>query len=100
MGKNKERSLIDFSLKTFIQVTVLLIVLVAAAVILTYVIPAGRFGTLPDGTTDYSVYERTEGVSGISIWKGILAPILVFGSDDGLTLIMLCVFLLVISAAF
>lgn len=100
MGKDKEKTLIDISFKTFIRVTVLLLALIATAVVMTYVIPAGRFGTLPDGSTDYTVYERTDDVSGISIWKGILAPVLVFGSEDGLTLIMLCVFLLVISAAF
>ncbi|MBR6045461.1 MAG: YfcC family protein [Ruminococcus sp.] len=100
MEKKKEKTLIDISLKTFIQVTVLLVVLLAAAVVLTYVIPAGQFGTLPDGKTDYTVYERLGDDQGISIWKGILAPILVFGSEDGLTLIMLSVFLLVISAAF
>ena len=98
--ENKEKPLIDISLRTFIQVTVLLVVLMAAAIVMTYVIPAGRFGTLADGATDYTVYERIEGQSGISIWKGILAPILVFGSEDSLTLIMLSVFLLVISAAF
>ena len=100
MKKDKEKALIDISLKTFIQVAVLLVVLAATAIVLTYVIPAGRFGTLPDGGTDYSVYERIEGSQGISIWKGILAPLLVFGSDDGLTLIMLSLFLLVISGAF
>lgn len=100
MKKDKEKALIDISLKTFIQVTVLLVVLLAAAVVLTYVIPAGQFGTLPNGDTDYTVYERLEGSQGISIWKGILAPLLVFGSDDGLTLIMLSVFLLVIAGAF
>ena len=100
MKKNKEKALIDISLKTFIQVTVLLVVLLAAAVVLTYVIPAGSFGTLPNGDTDYTVYERLEGSNGISIWKGILAPLLVFGSGDGLTLIMLCLFLLVIAGAF
>jgi uncharacterized ion transporter superfamily protein YfcC len=100
MKKDKEKALIDISFKTFIQVFVLLVILLVTAVVLTYVIPAGRFGTLPNGDTDYMVYERIEDTQGISIWKGVLAPLLVFGSDDGLTLIMLSAFLLVISGAF
>ena len=98
MDKNK--TLINISRKTFIQVTALLLGLLIVAIVLTYVIPSGRFGTLPDGSTDYTVYEQTDGVHGIPLWKGILAPILVFGSGDGLTLIMLSLFLLIISAAF
>lgn len=100
MKKDKQKALIDVSLKTFIQVTVLLAVFLAAAIILTYVIPAGKFGTLPNGDTDYTTYERIEGAQGISLWKGILAPLLVFGSSDGLTLIMLSLFLLAIAGAF
>ena len=98
MDKNK--TLINISKKTFIQVTALLLALLVVSIVLTYVIPAGRFGTNPDGTVDYSVYEKVEGVRGIPLWKGILAPVLVFASGDGLTLIMLSLFLLVISAAF
>ena len=100
MKKDKEKAIIDVSLRTFIQVIVLLAVLLIAAIVLTYVIPAGRFGTLPNGDTDYTVYERIEDGQGISIWKGLLSPLLVFGSSDGLTLIMLSAFLLVIAGAF
>ena len=98
MDKNK--TLINISKKTFIQVTALLLALLVVSIVLTYVIPAGRFGTNPDGTVNYSVYEKVDGVRGIPLWKGVLAPILVFASGDGLTLIMLSLFLLVISAAF
>ncbi len=98
MEKNK--ALINISKKTFIQVTALLLGLLIIAIVLTYVIPAGSFGTNADGSTDYSVYQPLDDVKGVAIWKGILAPILVFASGDGITLIMLSVFLLVISAAF
>lgn len=98
MDKNK--TLINISKKTFIQVTALLLGLLVAAIVLTYVIPAGSFGVNADGSTDYSVYKSLDDVKGVAIWKGILAPILVFGSGDGVTLIMLSLFLLVIAAAF
>ena len=97
---NKEKSLINISKKTFMQVTALLLGLLIVSIVLTCFIPAGSFGVNADGSTDYSVYHTLDGVKGIPVWKGILAPILVFGSSDGVTLIMLSVFLLVISAAF
>ncbi len=100
MKQKTEKALINVSKKTFIQVTVLLLALMIAAIVMTYVIPQGRFGTLEDGTVDYLDYQRVEGSSGISIIKGIFAPVLVFASGDGITLIMLSLFLLVISAAF
>ncbi|MCR5808282.1 MAG: hypothetical protein K6G56_01830 [Clostridiales bacterium] len=100
MKKQNERALVDLSTKTFLQVTALLFALMIAAIVLTYVIPKGTFGALPDGSPDYLAYTRLEGASGIPIHKGLLAPILVFFSDNGLTLIMLSLFLLVIFAAF
>ena len=97
---NENGSLVDLSAKTFIQVTALLLALMFAAIVLTYAIPKGSFGANADGSVNYLEYERIEGASGIPIWKGLLAPILVFLSDNGLTLIMLSLFLLVIFAAF
>ncbi len=99
-NKAENRSLVDLSAKTFIQVTALLLALMIAAIVLTYVIPKGSFGTNADGTTNYLEYELIENASGIPLHKGLLAPILVFFSDNGLTLIMLSLFLLVIFAAF
>ena len=94
------KPLIDISTKTFLQVTVLLLVLLAVTIILTYIVPAGSFGTLPDGSVDYSTYQPIEGQHGIPLWKGILAPVLVFFSADGPRLIMLSLFLLILTAAF
>ncbi|MBQ6234796.1 MAG: hypothetical protein IJK54_02680 [Clostridia bacterium] len=100
MEKKGYKTLINLSTKTFIEVVVLLFVLMLAAIVLTYVIPKGAFGTLSDGTTDFSVYQPIEDTKGIPIWKGLLAPILVFGSSNGLTLIMLSLFLVTVFAAF
>ena len=99
-NKQNGKKLVDVSKKTFIQVTALLLALMLAAIVLTYVVPKGEFGSLPDGSPDYLDYRRLEGASGIPLHKGLLAPVLVFGSQNGLTLIMLSVFLLVIFGAF
>ena len=104
MNKNKSRSgqqtLISINTRTFLQVTALLFALLIAAVVLTYLIPRGSFGTLPDGSADYMTYISRPDLGGIPILRGLLAPILVFFSSDGLTLIMLSLFLFIISASF
>ena len=105
MGRNSNKkargaTLINISKKTFIQVTCLLLGLMVLAIVLTYVIPKGEFGTLADGSPDYSAYIPRGDIKGVNIAKGIFAPFLVFASEDGLTLIMLSLFLLIISAAF
>ena len=98
--KAKKRTLISISQKTFLEVTILLVVLLAVSVVLTYVVPRGEFALLPNGEPNYLEYIQRDDQSGIPIWQGLLAPILVFFSSDGLTLVMLSLFLFVISAAF
>ena len=100
MKHDRDKLLINVPRNTFLQVTILLVVLMIAAVVLTYVIPRGEFGQTPDGLIDYRDYYGLEGRSGIPVWKGVLAPVLVFGSSNGITLIMLTLFLLVIFGAF
>lgn len=100
MEKVKRKTLINISRKTFIQVTTLLLGLLVFSIVLTYVVPKGRFGTLPSGEVNYLEYIPIEDAGGISVIRGILAPVLVFASGDGLTLIMLSLFLFVISASF
>ncbi len=101
MKEHKEKpTLISISRRSFLQVTVLLLALLAASVALTYLIPKGEFGLLPDGGTNYLDYVRLDRAGGIPLWQGLLAPILVFFSEDGLALLMLTLFLFVISAAF
>ena len=98
--EKKNRNLIDISTKTFVQVVLLLAALMLVAIVLTYLVPKGEFGVLADGSTDYLSYTRRGDIAGIPIWQGLLAPVLVFLSSDGLTLIMLSLFLIVISASF
>ena len=104
MNQKKNRSgqpaLISINTRTFLQVTALLFALLIAAVVLTYLIPRGNFGILPDGSADYLTYIPRPDLGGIPILRGLLAPVLVFFSSDGLTLIMLSLFLFIISAAF
>ncbi len=96
----KGKTLINISKRTFLSVSALLVGLLAFSIILTYIVPKGDFGTLSDGSVNYLQYIPRESQRGINILRGILAPVLVFASDDGLSLIMLSLFLFVISSAF
>ena len=98
--KVKKRTLLNISRRTFVHVTLLLAALLLLSILLTYIVPRGEFGVRPDGQPDYLSYTERDDLSGIPVWRGVLAPILVFFSSDGLTLLMLTLFLFVISAAF
>lgn len=100
MGTKNNDKLINISKKTFISVLALLVGLLVLAIVLTYVLPKGAFGTNPDGSIDYGTYVPLGNEGGINIFKGIFAPFLNVASSDGITVIMLSVFLLIISGAF
>ena len=96
----KGTKLIDINKKTFISVLILLFALVIGSIALTYILPKGEFGLNADGTTDYKTYIAIEGASGINIFKGIFSPFLNLATKDGVTVIVLSVFLIIISGAF
>ena len=98
--KKSGKTLINISKKTFLQVTALLLALLVFSVVLSYFIPKGEFGLLPNGETNYLEYIPRDDLAGISPLRGLLAPLLVFFSADGPTLLVLSLFLFTISAAF
>ena len=98
--KKSAKTLINISKKTFLQVTALLLALLLISVALTYFVPKGEFGLLPNGETNYLEYIPRGDLAGISPLRGLLAPVLVFFSSDGPTLLVLSLFLFTISAAF
>lgn len=98
-----ENKLVNISRKSFISVLILLLVLMAVSVVLTYVIPKGAYqNKIVDGeeVIDYQSYIPLENESGIPVWKGVLAPFLLLGGGDGISIVMLSVFLLVIVGTF
>ena len=94
------KNLINISKHTFITALVMLFGLAVLSIVLTYIIPRGAYGTNANGEVDYSSYIALENEGGINIFKGIFAPILLLGSSDGITVIMLSLFLVVIAGAF
>lgn len=98
--KNK---IFDISKKTFFSVMIILISLLVFSIILTYVLPKGKFlETIENGEIiiHYDQYIKLNGEKGINLFKGIFAPILVLFSNDGLSILMLSLFILIITGAF
>ena len=95
----KKSKIIDVSRATFISVCVILFVLMMASLLLTHLLPRGEFA-VQNGVTDYGTYIRRDDLPGLPFWKALLAPFLILGSEDGLTLIVLSVFLLIVSGSF
>ena len=96
----REKTLMNISKKTFLQVTALLLCLLILSIALTYLLPKGEFGLRSDGSTDFTTFVPRTDLWGVPLLQGVFAPVLVFFSSDGLTLLMLSLFLFVISASF
>lgn len=80
--ENKQSG-ISINKKTVVVICILLAAIMAFAGVLTQVLPRGVYETNPDGTIINGTYTQIE--EKLPIWKIILAPILVFGTDTALT---------------
>ena len=103
MESRVNKKLINISTHTFIVALVMLASLMVLAIVLTYIIPRGEYGVIIENgeeIIDYTSYHRLDGVKGINIFKGIFAPFLQLASSDGISIIMLSLFLVVIAGAF
>lgn len=95
---NENRKLINISKKSFISVLIILLALMVGAYILTYLIPQGEYPRDLDGNI-IGVYALLD-VGNLSIFELLLAPIRIFGTSDGLTVVMICLFLFVLGGFF
>ena len=80
-------------------VAVLLIGVLLFCGSLSYFVPQGAFERDADRNIIPGTYQIGE-VEGIAPWRVITAPVRVFASEDGLTIIMISIFLLVMSGVF
>ena len=98
--KEKEKSFNSINLQSFILVTSLLLGLLIIAGLLSYLIPQGAYETVKEtGEIIPGTFKKGR-VEGIAFWRVLTAPVRVFGGEDSLTIIMICVFLLVMSGIF
>ena len=80
-------------------VAAILLVMLVFCGSLSYFIPQGAFARDAAGNILPGTYEAGV-VEGIALWRVFTAPVRVFVSSDGLTIIMISVFLLVMSGVF
>jgi len=95
----KEQTFSGISLRSFITVVLVLVVILALCSGLSYVIPQGSFQRDGDGIILTDTYAQGE-VSGIALWRVVTAPVRVFASEDAVTIIMISLFLLIMSGIF
>ncbi|MCK4552381.1 MAG: YfcC family protein [Tenericutes bacterium] len=95
----KNNNLINISKKSFLSVLIILVSLMVAAFILTYIIPEGAYIRDVDGNIIPDTFTFLSG-DNLSVFKLITAPIEIFGTSDGLTVIMICIFLFVLGGFF
>ncbi len=95
---NENKGLINISKKSFFSVLLILLFLMIGAYVLTYLIPQGAYPRDLDGNIIGSFAFSTG--DNLSITKLILAPINIFGTSDGITVIMIIIFLFVLGGFF
>lgn len=95
----KEQASSGISLRAFIMVACVLLVILLLSGALSYFIPQGAFLRDEGGNIIPDTYQAGS-VEGISFGKVLSAPVRVFASEDALSIIMISVFLLVMSGVF
>ena len=101
MEEEKELRLMSLNKKSFISATVILLCLMIATYILTFLLPAGLYDRAETDVGSVVVAGTYHSVSGgIPFWKWIASPVLVLAAEGGSTIIAIILFLLVIGGAF
>ncbi|MCL5999249.1 MAG: AbgT family transporter [Chloroflexi bacterium] len=97
-----ERAGAQISKKAFIQSIVILAVLMLLAGVLTLVVPAGRYARVMQGNREIIDPQSYQQVAhpDYPVWRWLVAPIEVIGSPDGVTIVTIIVFLLMVGSAF
>lgn len=97
--KKKDEAFSQIGTKSFLVVVALLCAILALCGVLSNFVPQGAYQRDDLGMIISGTYVKGA-VKGIAFWRVITAPFRVFASEDGLTVIMISVFLLVMSGVF
>ena len=97
--KQRQQAYSSISVRSFVTVAVLLLAVLLFCGSLSYFIPQGAFERDAGGNIIPGTYQAGA-VKGIAFWRVLTAPARVFASEDGLTIIMISIFLLVMSGVF
>ena len=96
-----QKKVMDVNIKSFISSLAIMVVLMVISYVMTLVIPTGMYEReMIDGSEMIVAgsYAKTDG--GIELWRWLLSPFLLLGSNMGFTVISICIFLMVIGGAF
>ena len=97
--KQKEQAFSTINAKAFLTVAGILVAILLLSGVLSYIVPQGAYERDESGTIIMDTYAEL-GVSGISFWRVLTAPVRVFATSDGVTIIAISVFLLIMSGIF
>lgn len=86
--------------RSFITVCIILLSFMIISYILTFIIPHGYYPSQEEINNGSDIIYTAIDGKGFSFWKFILSPILVLGSDSGITIIVVSLFLLILGGAF
>lgn len=95
----REQAFSVINTKAFLTVVVILTAILLLSGLLSYFVPQGAYERDASGTILMDTYQES-GISGISFWRVLTAPVRVFASGDGVTIIAISVFLLIMSGIF
>jgi len=95
---NTDNAELKIGMKTFMIAVVILLVLIVLSGALTQVIPTGEFERNIDGTVIAGTYNQTN-ADKLPVWRWIAAPVMVLGSSDGIMIIAIVMFLLIIGGS-
>ena len=96
-SRDAQRSSIP--LKVLVSTMIILGILIIAAGVATYIVPAGSFKEVTQEGTHTRIYERIEQTP-VPIWKIALAPLLSLTGKNGPKIIVLLFFILFIGGSF
>ena len=97
--KKENKAFATINLKSFLTVTGLLLAILIFAGALSYFVPQGNYKYNEYGSIIPNTYVAGE-VQGIAVWRVLTAPLRVFFGPDAVTIIMICIFLLIMSGVF
>ena len=95
----KKKATSQIGTKSFFVVVSLLTLILFTCWVLTFIIPQGSYARDEEGMIIAGTYTHGP-AKGLAFWRLITAPFRVFASSDGLTVIMISVFLLVMNGVF
>ncbi len=100
--ENKNKGL-NISARSFLAAIIIIFLLMAVTYALTFLVPGGAYARTVD-EAGHTIIDTQAGFSyvqgGLPLWKWVLSPFLVLGSEGSATLIAVIIFLLVIGGVF